>query len=205
VTSRIFASNFTQLSSRCFSFDHRPSTIGHRSHQPRGRRNRLRKSIIAISKINHSALMAGPRLFAQRPLSMADNEILKERRFGGLTTKENRVARPPTAPVATTAAMAITPPTAPRHVKTPAEKFAELSPPERLKERAKAAGYVVAQCIAAIVFLLTGAEVFLHTAAQSYIHFDLDPTRAQDIFFGLCGYYGIPLFVGGRHPQRSGQ
>jgi hypothetical protein len=106
------------------------------------------------------------------------------------------VARPPTA-APTTAAT-------PRQPKTPAEKWLELSPPERLKERAKAIGYVVAQCVAAIVFLLTGAEVFLHTSVQSYIHLDLDQTRAQDIFFGLCGYYGIPLLgLGGRHAQRS--
>jgi hypothetical protein len=92
----------------------------------------------------------------------------------------------------------------PKPTKTPAEKWAELSPPERLKERGKAVGYVLAQAVAAIVFLITGAEVFLHPIVPAYIHLDLDPARAQDIFFGLCGKYGIPL-LGGRRSPRNGQ
>ena len=86
--------------------------------------------------------------------------------------------------------------------KSSAEKWDKLSPPERLKERAKAVGYVVAQTVAVIVFCITGADIFVFPQLSGYLH--LDPTRAQDIFLGLCGYYGIPLLRGRfSHASRS--
>jgi len=86
--------------------------------------------------------------------------------------------------------------------KTPSEKWNDLSPPQRLKEYAKSVGYVVAQGVGAVALLTTGAEVFLGPEVSPYIH--LDPTRAQDIFFGLCVYYGLPLFFGHRKGRADG-
>ena len=93
-----------------------------------------------------------------------------------------------------------------RQTKTPAEKWAEQSPPERLKERAKAIGYVLAQGVGLIVLTLSFVQVFFHSVLHNYYHldFDIDPARAQDIFFALCGYYGIPLLGLGSGRQRGG-
>ena len=44
--------------------------------------------------------------------------------------------------------------------------------------------------------------MFFAKEVGAYIQ--LDQTRAQDIFFGLCGYYGIPLLVGKASRSRGG-
>ena len=62
-----------------------------------------------------------------------------------------------------------------------------------MKEYAKAAGQVLAQIVAFAVLATTGADVLFAPEVGSYIH--LDPNLAQDKFFSLCGYYGIPLKV----------
>jgi hypothetical protein len=81
-----------------------------------------------------------------------------------------------------------------RTKKTSAERWAEMSPPERLVARAKAVGHVLAEGVAMTALVGTGCEVFhLFKFAEQL----LDPTRAQDVFATLCGYYGIPLFFGG--------
>jgi hypothetical protein len=50
-------------------------------------------------------------------------------------------------------------------------------------------GEVLAKIVAAGMFLGTGAEVF-HLIPDF-----IDPTRAQDVFTALAGYYGIPFLV----------
>lgn len=85
---------------------------------------------------------------------------------------------------------------------TPSERWESLSPPERLKEYCRSFGFFVAQVVAASVLVITGAEMFFAKEVGAYIQ--LDQTRAQDIFFGLCGYYGIPLLVGKASRSRGG-
>jgi hypothetical protein len=85
--------------------------------------------------------------------------------------------------------------------KTPAERWAELAPPARIVEYSKAFGSVFDQLVAVIVLLISGADVFLSTELIPFVH--LDPVRAQDIFFGLYGYFGIPILIG-RAPHHKG-
>jgi hypothetical protein len=85
--------------------------------------------------------------------------------------------------------------------KTPSERWAELAPPERIVEYSKAFGSVIGQIVAVIVLLVSGTDVFLSSELIPFVH--LDPVRAQDIFFGLCGYFGIPILIS-RVPHHKG-
>lgn len=72
-----------------------------------------------------------------------------------------------------------------------------MSPADKVTAYATAAGQVLAKGVAAGMFLATGAEVF-HLVPDF-----IEQARAQDIFAGLAGYYGIPFLWGHRPAGRT--